>query len=114
MATKKKSSSKSKSKTETPESKTVRDRVIGLQLRSLEIQENAFHRTFDAVASVQERSEDRLHSWLEKSERVPSEARKMIGEWIAFNQKARDGYKSAVSKSFDLGQEWVQGLQKSA
>lgn len=112
MATKKKASTKTKS--ETTESKTVRDRVIGLQLRSLEIQENAFHRTFDAVASVQERSEDRLNSWLEKSERIPSEARKMVGEWIAFNQKARDNYKSAVTKSFDLGQEWVQGLQKSA
>lgn len=112
MATKKKTSSKSK-KTET-ESKTVRDRVIGLQLRSLELQENAFHRTFDAVASVQERSEDRVHAWLEKSDRVPTEARKMVGEWIAFNQKARDGYKSAVAKSFDLGQEWVQGMQKSA
>ena len=112
MATKKKASTKTKA--ETTESKTVRDRVIGLQLRSLEIQENAFHRTFDAVASVQERSEDRLHSWLEKSDRVPAEARKMVGEWITFNQKARDVYKSAVAKSFDLGQEWVQGLQKSA
>ncbi len=121
MTTKKTASKKTEAKntaakaarTATDKVYTVRDRAIGFQQRSLELQENAFDRTFDVLASLQERTEDRIASWLEKSERVPSEARKMVEEWIGFNQDARKGYKSAVNKSFDLGHKWFEGMKSA-
>ena len=92
----------------------VRNRVIGMQKRSLDLQENAFDRTYDIVASAQERTEDRINGWLDGSERVPSEAKNIVKEWISFRQDARKGYRAAVSKSFDLSQKWFDGLKKSA
>lgn len=92
----------------------VRNRVIGMQKRSLDFQENAFDRTYDIVASAQERTEDRINGWLDNSERVPSEAKNIVKEWIGFRQDARKGYRAAVSKSFDLSQKWFDGMKKSA
>jgi len=113
----KKTASKTKSATkERPaELRTkVRNRVISMQKRSLEMQENAFDRTYDMVTSVQERAEDRVSGWLENSERVPTEAKNIVKEWIGFRQQARKGYRKAVAKSFDLGQKWFDGLKKTA
>lgn len=110
-----KSAPSKKSANETVELRTkVRNRVIGMQKRSLELQENAFDRTYDIVASAQERTEDRLNGWLDSSERLPSEAKNIVKEWISFRQDARKGYRTAVSKSFGLGQKWFDGLKKSA
>ncbi len=92
----------------------LRDRAIAMQQRSLEMQETAFDRTYDAVVSVQERSEDRVNSWLDNSERLPTEAKTIVQEWIGFNQTARKSYRNAVSTSFDLSQKWFEGLKQSA
>lgn len=121
MTTKKKTASKTakKATAETKEAAAgiaarLRNRAIEMQQRSLELQESAFDRTYDAVNSLQERGEDRMAGWLDSSDRVPSEAKSLVKEWIGFNQTARENYRAAVNSSFTLGQRWFEGLKKSA
>lgn len=88
--------------------------MIEANRRVLDFQKRAFDTTFDLVAQMQERREEAIVDWVEKSERLPNEARSLVQEWTRLFQDGRNSYRAAVDSSFGLANSYLDSLAPPA
>ncbi len=84
--------------------------MLDANRRMLDFQKRAFDTTFDMVARVQERREEAIVNWVEKSERLPAEAGSLVREWTRLFQDGRGSYRAAVDASFGLANSYLDSL----
>lgn len=84
--------------------------MIDANRRALDFQKRAFDTTFDMVAQMQERREEAIVEWVEKSERIPAEAKSLVQEWTRLFQDGRSSYRAAVDSSFGLANSYLDSL----
>ena len=87
-----------------------RGSMIDANRRALDFQKRAFDTTFDMVAQMQERREEAIVNWTEKSERLPAEAKSLVQEWTRLFQDGRNSYRAAVDSSFGLANSYLDSL----
>lgn len=92
--------------------RSVAQRTIEAQKRMLDFQRSTFERGFEAVNTVRERQEDRVGSWMENADQVPTEAREMYQNWLWYSRTARGTFHQAVEKSFDLADQYYDRIQE--
>lgn len=91
-----------------------RGSILDANRRVLDFQKRAFDTTFDMVTRVQERREEAIVNWAEKSERLPAEARSLVQEWTRLFQDSRSSYRAAVDASFGLANSYLDSLAPQA
>ncbi len=96
--------------TTTPETPSVTGRLLGAQKRVLDLQRSAFESGYNMVSSIQERQEEAVTSWLERSERIPAEVKELTEAWIGAGRKGRETYRDTVERSFELVHTYIDGL----
>ncbi len=84
--------------------------MIDANRRVLDFQKRAFDTTFDMVAQMQERREEAIINWVEKSERFPAEAKSLVQEWTRLFQDGRSSYRAAMDSSFGLANSYLDSL----
>ena len=88
--------------------------MIETNRRVLDFQKRAFDTTFDMVAQMQERREEAIVNWVEKSERLPAEAKSLVREWTRLFQDGRSSYRAAMDSSFGLANSYLDSLAPEA
>ena len=91
-----------------------RGTMIDAHRRVLDFQKRAFDTTFDMVAQMQERREEAIVNWVEKSERLPAEAKSLVQEWTRLFQDGRSSYRAAMDSSFGLANSYLDSLAPEA
>lgn len=91
-----------------------RGSMIDANRRVLDFQKRAFDTTFDMVAQMQERREEAIVNWVEKSERLPAEAKSLVQEWTRLFQDGRTSYRAAMDSSFGLANSYLDSLAPEA
>ena len=91
-----------------------RGSMIDANRRVLDFQKRAFDTTFDMVAQMQERREEAIVNWVEKSERLPAEAKSLVQEWTRLFQDGRSSYRAAMDSSFGLANSYLDSLAPEA
>lgn len=91
-----------------------RGSMIEANRRVLDVQKRAFDTTFDMVAQMQERREEAIVNWVEKSERLPAEAKSLVQEWTRLFQDGRSSYRAAMDSSFGLANSYLDSLAPEA
>ncbi len=91
-------------------SRAWRGPMIDANRRALDFQKRAFDTTFDMMAQMQERREEAIVEWVEKSERIPAEAKSLVQEWTRLFQDGRSSYRAAVDSSFGLANSYLDSL----
>ena len=88
----------------------IPQRAIELQSNMLERQKAAFGRSFEFVSGLQERQEDVVNDLLGRTDLIPGEITELAKLWTETNRAMRESYRDSVDRSFDLAEQWVQGL----
>lgn len=91
-----------------------RGSMIDANRRVLDFQKRAFDTTFDMMAQMQERREEAIVGWVEKSERLPAEAKSLVQEWTRLLQDGRSSYRAAMDSSFGLANSYLDSLAPQA
>lgn len=91
-----------------------RGSMIDANRRVLDFQKRAFDTTFDMVVQMQERREEAIVNWVEKSERLPAEAKSLVQEWTRLFQDGRSSYRAAMDSSFGLANSYLDSLAPEA
>ncbi len=99
--------------TMTSSTRAWRGSMIEANRRVLDFRKRAFDTTFDMVAQMQERREEAIVNWVEKSERLPAEAASLVQEWTRLFQDGRSSYRAAMDSSFGLANSYLDSLAPS-
>lgn len=91
-----------------------RGSMIDANRRVLDFQKRAFDTTFDMVAQMQERREEAIVNWVERSDRLPAEAKSLVQEWTRLFQDGRSSYRAAMDSSFGLANSYLDSLAPEA
>lgn len=91
-----------------------RGTMIDANRRALDFQKRVFDSSYDAMASMQERQEEAVGNWIEKQDRIPSEAKSLVQEWTRLYQDSRAAYRAAVDSSFGLANSYLDSLTSKA
>lgn len=106
-----------KKTTKSPEAAERRFRIPGgvlrLQKRVLEGQRTMFDTSYNAWSALREGQENALHGWLDTASFVPQELKEVAQAWTDTSRQSREGYKETVEKSFELIEQWVDGLTET-
>ena len=84
--------------------------MIDANRRVLDFQKRAFDTSFDMVAQMQERREEAIINWVEKSERLPAEVKGLVQEWTRLFQDGRSSYRAAMDSSFGFANSYLDSL----
>jgi len=92
----------------------VPGQFIEFQKSLLGRQKSLFDTTYERVSDFQQAGEERVTELLQKSPLVPREMTQIAEQWNASFQVLRESYKSSVDKSFELAEQFYDGLPSSS
>ena len=76
--------------------------MIDLQKQVVEFQRAAFDNSFNAIVTLQDQQEELVSRVLDSAGAVPEEAKEAVESWADSFKKARDDFKAATDRSFEL------------
>jgi len=74
----------------------------------------AFDKTFDALTAFQSHSEKMMNLFLEKTNLLPSEGKKVMREWMDAYEKGKNDFKESVDNSFKTIEHFLVGSAETA
>jgi polyhydroxyalkanoate synthesis regulator phasin len=73
---------------------------IKMAKQMIDFNKTTFDNTFDALVLLQEQTEKMVNTFMEQAAFVPTEGRRVLGEWVQAFKKGREEFKNTVDESF--------------
>ncbi len=87
--------------------------VVEFQKKVLNGQRSIFQNSYKFFDSFQENQEKVLHGALGRASFLPAEATAIAEAWTETRKGVRESYKNTVDQSFNLAEQWIDGLAQS-
>jgi len=85
--------------------------LVDFQKQVAEFQKSAFDSTFNAIVALQDQQRELLDRLVDQSSAIPAEAKEALEAWTDSLNRARDDFKSASDKSWELFERYLDRLK---
>jgi polyhydroxyalkanoate synthesis regulator phasin len=79
----------------------------------IDFQKSSFDNSFNAMKMVQEQTEKIAGTFVDQTNWIPEDGRKLITQWINAYTKGRDDFKKVVDDNFEKVDEYFSKIDNS-